>query len=77
MKLWQIRDERGFGLALVPAHDEAEAMNIFLNWQLNGMVHWHGVPPTPREKLHAIQVDESDAAESAVRYQLRARRARC
>ena len=41
-------------MALVPAHDEAEAVNIFLGWQLNGMVYWHGVKPTPREKLTAI-----------------------
>jgi hypothetical protein len=51
---WQVRDERGFGLALVTAHNEAEAIHIFLGWQLNGMVYWHGVPPTDPKTLHAV-----------------------
>jgi hypothetical protein len=54
MKVWQVRDERGFGLALVPAHDEAEAVNIFLGWQMNGFVNSHGVPPSDPETLYAV-----------------------
>jgi hypothetical protein len=55
MTVWQVRDERGFGLALVPAADAAEAVNTFLNWQLNGMVYWHGVPPSDPKTLHAVE----------------------
>jgi hypothetical protein len=52
-----VRDVRGFGLALVSAHDEAEAVNIFLGQQLNGMVYWHGVPPSDPKTLHAVPVE--------------------
>jgi hypothetical protein len=62
---WQVRDERGFGLALVRADDEAEAVNIFLNWQLNGMVYWHGVPPSDPKTLHAVPVEPVRRSASA------------
>jgi hypothetical protein len=59
MRLWQIGDKRGFGLALVPASTAAEALSIYEAWQLNGMVYWHGVPPTDPKTLHAVEVKSS------------------
>jgi hypothetical protein len=54
VRRWQVRDGRGFGLAFVPAHDEDEAINVFLGWQMHGFVYWHGVPPSDPKTLHAV-----------------------